>query len=50
MNVSIVDDPILENTEGFFARLTSVDSAVTLDPERSQVNVFISEDPNDGKN
>ena len=47
VDVSIVDDDILEATENFFGDLTTTDPAVTLNPDRAQVD--INEDPNDGK-
>ena len=47
MNVTIVDDDIVEDTEDFFGSLTTTDSAVFLDPDRAQV--IITEDPTDRK-
>ena len=47
MNVPIINDDILEDTENFFASLTTTDSGVTLNPDRAQVDII--EDPDDGE-
>ena len=46
-NVTILNDGILEATEGFFVSLTTADPAVTIDPNMAQVDIL--EDPDDGK-
>ena len=48
MNVSIVDDNILEDTEVFFGSLTSTDLATVLNPDRTEVQIV--EDSADSKN
>ena len=48
VNVPITNDDILENTENFFASLTTTVPNVVLNPARAEVE--ISEDPNDGMN
>ena len=48
VNVSIIDDDILEDTESFYGTLITADSAVLLNPDRAEV--LIIKDPNDGKN
>ena len=46
-SVTIMNDDILETTESFSASLTSADSAVTLVPNTTQIEILA--DPNDGK-
>ena len=48
VNVSIVDDEILEDTENFFGTLTTTDSAVLLIPDEAEVEII--EDPDEGEN
>ena len=47
MNVTIVNDDIVENTENFFANLTTTDTLLTLDPDVAEV--IISEDSSDSE-
>ena len=47
MDVIIVDDSIVENTENFFGNLMTADPGVRLSPDQAEVQIF--EDPNDGK-
>ena len=46
-NVTILNDGILEATESFFVSLTTADSAITLVPRMTKVDLL--EDPNDSK-
>ena len=48
MDVPIINDDILEDTESFTTNFTTSDSAVTLNLDLAQVDIF--EDPNDGNN
>ena len=47
VNVTVNDDDIVEATENFSAILTTLDPAVTLDPDTAQVEILA--DPDDGK-
>ena len=47
VNVSIINDAILENSEMFFGLLTAINQPVMLAPDRA--NVTITEDPADSK-
>ena len=47
VNVTIVDDNILEGNEDFFANLTSTDPVVILNPHEATAS--ISEDSTDSK-
>ena len=47
MDVPIINDDILEDTESFTANLTTSDSAVTLNPDLARVD--ISEGSTDSK-
>ena len=47
VDVTIVDDSIVENTENFFGNLMTLDPGVRLSPDRAEIQIF--EDPNDGK-
>ena len=40
VNVSIVDDNVLEGTESFFGSLTTADTATVLNPNRTDVQIF----------
>lgn len=46
VNVTIVNDDILENIENFFANLTTIVSNILLEPDRAEIQ--IREDPTDG--
>ena len=48
VNVSIVNDDILENTENFFASVTTTVQNVFINPARAEVE--IREDPTNGMN
>ena len=47
VDVTVVEDDIMENTENFFGSLTTTDTLLTLDPDVAEV--VISEDSSDSE-
>ncbi len=44
VRITIIDDAILDDYESFFGKLTTIDPAVTVDPDLAEVAIYKDND------